>query len=102
MIGPVNFEKTLECWQQDKWNGSFSVKWHIIKDLPNSLLRHITLENNENKPVTNSRDTQEVRVWVSVCMHGLDLLFLFSPSYLLGVSTFYIVILKLTVFFTAG
>ncbi|KAG2686325.1 hypothetical protein I3760_09G001400 [Carya illinoinensis] len=61
MIGPVNFEKTLECWQQDKWNGSFSVKWHIIKDLPNSLLRHITLENNENKPVTNSRDTQEVK-----------------------------------------
>uniref|UniRef100_A0A0D3AN32 YTH domain-containing family protein n=1 Tax=Brassica oleracea var. oleracea TaxID=109376 RepID=A0A0D3AN32_BRAOL len=26
---------------------------------PNSSLRHITLENNENKPVTNSRDTQE-------------------------------------------
>jgi YTH domain-containing family protein len=36
------------------------VKWHIIKDVPNNLLRHITLENNENKPVTNSRDTQEV------------------------------------------
>uniref|UniRef100_A0A0D3BXJ5 YTH domain-containing family protein n=1 Tax=Brassica oleracea var. oleracea TaxID=109376 RepID=A0A0D3BXJ5_BRAOL len=37
-----------ECWQQDKY--------------PNSSLRHITLENNENKPVTNSRDTQEVKI----------------------------------------
>jgi hypothetical protein len=36
------------------------VKWHVIKDIPNGVLRHITLENNENKPVTNSRDTQEV------------------------------------------
>jgi hypothetical protein len=31
-----------------------------VKDVPNSQLRHIRLENNENKPVTNSRDTQEV------------------------------------------
>ncbi|KAG2314444.1 hypothetical protein Bca52824_017566 [Brassica carinata] len=41
--------------------GCFPVKWHIVKYIPNSSLRHITLENNENKPVTNSRDTQEVK-----------------------------------------
>ncbi|CAL9051089.1 unnamed protein product [Musa banksii] len=29
-------------------------------DVPNSILKHITLENNDNKPVTNSRDAQEV------------------------------------------
>ena len=29
-----------------------------VKDVPNSQLRHIRLENNDNKPVTNSRDTQ--------------------------------------------
>ncbi|GMI65287.1 evolutionarily conserved C-terminal region 2 [Hibiscus trionum] len=60
MVGPVDFNKTVEYWQQDKWTGCFPVKWHIIKDVPNTLLRHITLANNENKPVTNSRDTQEV------------------------------------------
>lgn len=60
MVGPVDFNKTVEYWQQDKWIGCFPVKWHLIKDVPNNLLRHITLENNENKPVTNSRDTQEV------------------------------------------
>ncbi|XVF42078.1 hypothetical protein PTKIN_Ptkin01aG0331300 [Pterospermum kingtungense] len=62
MVGPVDFNKTLEYWQQDKWTGCFPVKWHIVKDVPNTSLRHITLENNENKPVTNSRDTQEVNL----------------------------------------
>ena len=62
MTGAVDFEKRLEYWQQDKWNGSFSVKWHIVKDVPNNILKHIILENNENKPVTNSRDTQEVSI----------------------------------------
>ncbi|XXG84603.1 hypothetical protein AAC387_Pa10g2090 [Persea americana] len=60
MIGPVDFEKDMDFWQQDKWSGSFPVKWHIIKDVPNTNFRHILLENNENKPVTNSRDTQEI------------------------------------------
>lgn len=62
MVGPLDFNKSLDYWQQDKWTGCFPVKWHIVKDVPNSLLKHITLENNENKPVTNSRDTQEVRL----------------------------------------
>ncbi|TYG47144.1 hypothetical protein ES288_D11G314600v1 [Gossypium darwinii] len=60
MVGPVDFNKTVEYWQQDKWTGCFPVKWHIVKDVPNASLRYITLKNNENKPVTNSRDTQEV------------------------------------------
>nr|BAJ96686.1 predicted protein [Hordeum vulgare subsp. vulgare] len=61
MLGPVDFNKSMNFWQQDKWNGFFPVKWHIIKDVPNPQFRHIILENNENKPVTNSRDTQEVK-----------------------------------------
>lgn len=65
MVGPVDFDKSVDYWQQDKWSGQFPVKWHIIKDVPNSQFRHIVLENNDNKPVTNSRDTQEV---------GLDLI----------------------------
>ncbi|KAK4759228.1 hypothetical protein SAY87_022359 [Trapa incisa] len=60
MIGPVDFHKDMDFWQQDKWSGSFPVKWHFIKDVQNTSFRHIILENNENKPVTNSRDTQEI------------------------------------------
>jgi len=73
MTGAVNFEKTLGYWQQDKWNGSFSVKWHIVKDVPNNILKHIILENNENKPVTNSRDTQEIHL-----EQGLQMLKIFK------------------------
>ncbi|KAG2315684.1 hypothetical protein Bca52824_018806 [Brassica carinata] len=62
MIGPVDFKTNVEYWQQqDKWKGSFPLKWHIVKDVPNNLLRHITRENNDySSPVTQSRDTQEV------------------------------------------
>lgn len=74
MVGPVDFDKSLEYWQQDKWIGCFPVKWHIVKDMPNSLLKHITLENNENKPVTNSRDTQEVYFLITfVFLYIIDL-----------------------------
>ncbi|KAK3237242.1 hypothetical protein CYMTET_52664 [Cymbomonas tetramitiformis] len=60
MVSEVDLSKTAEYWQQNKWAGLFSVEWLIIKDIPNSQLRHIILENNDNKPVTNSRDTQEI------------------------------------------
>lgn len=60
MMSEVNFDTVTGIWAQDKWKGRFEVKWIYVKDVPNSQLRHIRLENNENKPVTNSRDTQEV------------------------------------------
>ncbi|KAL3585604.1 hypothetical protein D5086_012471 [Populus alba] len=60
MVGPVDFEKDAEYWQQDRWNGQFPVQWHIVKDVPNSRFRHILLENNDNKPATHSRDSQEL------------------------------------------
>ncbi|CRK97438.1 CLUMA_CG010827, isoform A [Clunio marinus] len=60
MITPVDYNSNSSVWSQDKWKGSFRVKWIYVKDVPNTQLRHIRLENNENKPVTNSRDTQEV------------------------------------------
>lgn len=60
MLTAIDYSKRAGVWAQDKWKGKFQVKWIYAKDVPNSLLRHIRLENNENKPVTNSRDTQEV------------------------------------------
>nr|SVE73015.1 EOG090X08DF [Ceriodaphnia reticulata] len=62
MTSAVDMSSTLSVWSQDKWRGQFTVKWIYVKDVPNAALRHIRLENNENKPVTNSRDTQEVPV----------------------------------------
>ncbi|KAK6157015.1 hypothetical protein DH2020_011263 [Rehmannia glutinosa] len=73
MIGQVDFSKNMDFWQLDKWNGFFPIKWHIIKDVPNTLLRHIILENNENRPVTYSRDTQEIGL-----KQGLEMLSIFK------------------------
>ncbi|EPS59118.1 hypothetical protein M569_15692, partial [Genlisea aurea] len=75
MTGPVDFNRDMDFWQQDKWSGSFSVKWHIIKDVPNHHFRHIVLENNEGKSVTNSRDTQEV-----ARKKGLEMLRIFRDA----------------------
>uniref|UniRef100_A0A1J3HVN1 YTH domain-containing family protein n=1 Tax=Noccaea caerulescens TaxID=107243 RepID=A0A1J3HVN1_NOCCA len=60
MVGPVDFNTSVEYWQQDRWSGHFPVKWLMVKDVPNSFFRHIIIESNDHKPVTNSRDTQEV------------------------------------------
>lgn len=60
MLSMVDYNASSNVWSQNKWKGQFKVKWIYVKDVPNTQLRHIRLENNENKPVTNSRDTQEV------------------------------------------
>merc|ERR1711997_629067 len=61
MLTGLDYSNTgSSVWVQDKFKGQFKVKWIYVKDVPNTQLRHIRLENNENKPVTNSRDTQEV------------------------------------------
>lgn len=73
MIGPVDFERDADYWQQDRWSGQFSVRWRIIKDVPNIRFRHILLENNDNKPVTHSRDSQEVTL-----KEGIEMLKIFK------------------------
>ncbi|CAN1340526.1 YTH domain-containing protein ECT2 [Linum perenne] len=73
MLGSVDFGKDADYWQQDRWTGQFPVRWHIVKDVPNSRFRHILLENNDNKPVTHSRDCQEVKL-----EHGIEMLKIFK------------------------
>jgi YT521-B-like domain len=61
MMSPIDYTTSSSVWTQtDKWKGRMDVRWIFVKDIPNSHLRHIRVWNNENKPVTNSRDTQEL------------------------------------------
>lgn len=88
MTGRVDFGKNMDFWQQDKWNGFFPVKWHIIKDVPNLQFRHIILENNDNKPVTNSRDTQEVCLLKRFSLFDIyDAFFMCSRKFKFSVSS---------------
>ncbi|XP_058762229.1 YTH domain-containing protein ECT4 [Vicia villosa] len=73
MLGPVDFKKDMKFWKLDKYNGFFPIKWHIIKDVPNRQFVHIILQNNENKCVTFSRDTQEIGL-----KEGLEMLKIFK------------------------
>ncbi len=61
MISEVNFTEKFAQWLQDgKWMGKFKVEWVFIKDIPNREFKSIIVPTNENKPVTNMRDAQEV------------------------------------------
>lgn len=73
----VDHSRSSTVWASDKWKGVFKVKWIFVRDIPNATLRHIKLKyvtrtftgpgvhcflsnTQERKPVTNSRDTQEL------------------------------------------
>jgi len=61
MISNYYKERHFGSWVQDgKWQGSFIVKWIYVKDIPNKDLKDIQLPNNDSRPVTFSRDTQEI------------------------------------------
>lgn len=61
MTSEVVVKEKLAHWTQtEKWPGKFKVEWIFIKDVPNRKLKHIIVPLNENKPVTISRDTQEI------------------------------------------
>lgn len=37
-LGDVDFDKSLDVWQQDKWNGQFKVQWHFVKVRSSGLI----------------------------------------------------------------
>jgi hypothetical protein len=56
-------DKSFEYWTQDqKWMGLFEVEWMFIKDVPFKEFKDIiiTMKDGETKPISNSRDVQEI------------------------------------------
>jgi hypothetical protein len=63
MKTPCDENKHFEFWTQDnKWPGLFEVEWLFIKDVPFKEFKDIiiTMKDGEIKPISNSRDTQEI------------------------------------------
>ncbi|RYR63601.1 hypothetical protein Ahy_A04g021391 isoform C [Arachis hypogaea] len=74
MLGPVDFNKDMKFWKLYKYNGFFPIRWHIIKDVPNTQFCHIRIiVENENRDVTYTRDTQEIGL-----KQGLEMLNIFK------------------------
>ena len=68
------YKVNFNYWSQnDKWKGFFFINWLFIKDIPNRIFRTIINEYNDNKPVTSSRDTQEI-----VPSAGIEMLKIFK------------------------
>lgn len=52
-----------DIWtQKQRYKGIFYIRWWFVKDVPNKALKHFLIPGNEMKPVTNSRDTQEIPI----------------------------------------
>jgi len=63
MSSEVDMEKMFLFWTQDtKWMGMMSIEWLFIKDVPFKEFKDliIMMKNGERRPVSNSRDTQEI------------------------------------------
>ena len=69
MTSEVENKVNFNYWSQnDKWKGFFLIEWICIKDVPNRMFRTIINDLNEGKPVTSSRDTQEIATAAGVKM----------------------------------
>ncbi|KAF3987745.1 hypothetical protein FT663_02704 [Candidozyma haemuli var. vulneris] len=69
MEDKVDFAGKSNVWEEhSRWNSVFPVNWLISRDISNRKLKHLTVPKNENKPVTNSRDTQELPYEVGLSM----------------------------------
>ena len=79
MVSEVSFGEKFAQWSQsEKWPGKFKVEWVFVKDIPNKEFKSIIIPNNEYKPVTNSRDTQEVPLAAGKRM--LEIFKTYSPA----------------------
>lgn len=63
MKSEVEFDKTFPFWTRDnKWGGLFQLDWLLIKDVPFKQFKEITItmSDGSTRPVTYSRDSQEI------------------------------------------
>lgn len=69
MTSDIDFDNHCDIWSEEsKWKGAFNVEWLLIKDIPNKYFQQFKIANNENKSVTNSRDTQEIPYDIGISM----------------------------------
>lgn len=63
MASALDETNSFPYWTQDlKWSGQFDVEWVFIKDVPFKAFKNIdiVMKDGQLKPVTYSRDTQEI------------------------------------------
>ncbi|EGV63209.1 YTH-domain-containing protein [Yamadazyma tenuis ATCC 10573] len=84
MTSDLDMEKSSNIWfETSKWKGVFDVDWLMVKDIPNKYFHFLKVAANENKPVSNSRDTQEIPLNIALEMLKIFSTFKTSTSFLM-------------------
>lgn len=84
MTSDIDFSQSSDVWaEMSKWKGIFKVEWLLVKDVPNKYFLHFKIAANDNKPVTNSRDTQEIPFDIGISMFKIFSSFKHSSSFLI-------------------
>lgn len=61
MISDLETDLDTSIWENNKKYGkAFKVRWIVVRDVHNRSLKHFLIPSNDMKPLTNSRDTQEI------------------------------------------
>ena len=62
MTSPVSAlpSNAQNLWSHAQFSSRFGVIWTHVKDVPNAALRHVRIPDNDHRPVTTSRDAQEI------------------------------------------
>ncbi|KAL6937544.1 hypothetical protein ACO0RG_004055 [Hanseniaspora osmophila] len=62
MMSDIKSKKeSKDLWNHKQiWTRDFEVKWLVSKVVPNRCFKHLSNPQNENKPVSQSRDTQVI------------------------------------------
>ncbi|GMM58769.1 mRNA-binding phosphate metabolism regulator [Maudiozyma humilis] len=69
MVSDVSKDLDTSIWDNNsKYGSAFKIKWLCVRDIDNRMMRHLIVPDNQNKPVTNSRDTQLLPKEVGISM----------------------------------
>ncbi|CCK69586.1 mRNA-binding phosphate metabolism regulator KNAG_0C04850 [Huiozyma naganishii CBS 8797] len=69
MVTDLQLDLDTVLWDdRNKYGSAFKVRWLVVRDVHNKCLKRFLLPNNEMKPVTNSRDTQEIPYLIGVAI----------------------------------
>ncbi|KOH01194.1 mRNA-binding phosphate metabolism regulator DI49_0550 [Saccharomyces eubayanus] len=72
MISDLRMDLDTSIWEDEqKYGKAFKVRWVIVRDVNNRSLKRFLIPSNEMKPITHSRDTQEIPHSIGISMINL-------------------------------
>lgn len=72
MVSDLKMDLDTSIWEDEqKYGKAFKVRWVIVRDVNNRSLKRFLIPSNEMKPITHSRDTQEIPYSIGISIVNL-------------------------------